>query len=81
MKMISAESGTLSEFIECWFFFRRLDDAAAIGDLRRVLLFERRLIRPAAFARPKAAASASALVSWKRTFTRLAKRDGHDGRQ
>jgi hypothetical protein len=44
----------LSEFIERWFFFRRLDEAAGIGDLRRMLLFERRLIRPAALARPKA---------------------------
>src|ERR1700730_17420947 len=54
MKMISAESGALSEFFEFWFFFGILDKAAGIGDLRCVLLFERRLIRLAAFARPKA---------------------------
>jgi hypothetical protein len=54
MKVIRAESGALGEFLECGFFFGILDETARIGDLRRALLLEGRLIGPAALARPKA---------------------------
>ena len=81
MKVEPAHIRRGREFVQRRRLVRGFDQAAGPGDRRRMLFGDSRLIRPAAFARPKSGALRLRARQMKGDILRRAGREAHEGRQ